>query len=107
MLNILVGCIDFREGLLELISSYQKLDVTRTSCIAASIDRQGLTRDLVAGLVSGKESDPLASSNKVGLGVTQAMVDCLDDKKDLLPVQAEDPFPQDKRKLDEPTTTGG
>jgi len=105
VLNILVGCIDFKEGLLELISSYQKLDVTRTECVTASIDRQGLTRDLVASLLTAKESDPLAASNRVGVGVTQAMVDCLDNKLDLLPVPAEDPFPQDKHAQDLPSTT--
>lgn len=105
VLNILVGCIDFKEGLLELISSYQKLDVTRTMCVTASIDRQGLTREFVASLLTGKESDPTAASNRVGVGVTHAMIDCLDNKLDLLPVPAEDPFPQDKRAQDEPSTT--
>ncbi len=105
VLNILVGCVDFKQGLLELISAYQKLDVTRTACVTASIDRQGLTRDLVASLLTAKESDPLAASNRVGVGVTLAMGDCLDNKLDLLPVPAEDPFPQDKRAQDEPSTT--
>ena len=102
VLNILVGCIDFQEGLLELLSSYQKLDVKASACVSSAIERLGLTRELVSGLLTGSEVDPLANDNRVGTGITRAMVECLRDS-DLVPVIPQDPFPQDK--LDEGTTT--
>ncbi len=102
VLNILVGCIDFQEGLLELLAAYQKLDVKASACVASAIERLGLTRELVSGLLTGSEVDPFANDNRVGSGITRAMVECLQDG-DLIPVIPQDPFPQDK--FEEGTTT--
>jgi len=104
VLNILVGCIDFQEGLLELLSAYQKLDVKVSACVASSIERLGLTRELVSGLLTGAEVDPFANDNRVGTGITRSMIECLGDA-DLVPVIPQDPFPEDKRAADEGTTT--
>ena len=104
-LNVLVGCIDFAQGLLEMWTAYDKLDLKRTACLTHTLDRDGLVRDLASGLLTGVEPDQLVSEGGIGLGVVRAMAECLDPTVDLVPVPAEDPFPQDKHKLDAPTTT--
>jgi len=103
-LNVLVGCIDFTTGLIDLVSSYGKLSVPSTACLLRAIDRQGLTRDFAAGLLRGVEPDALAGEGRLGIGVTRGMIECLGDE-DLLPVIPQDPFPQDKRAADEAATS--
>ena len=104
VLNLMTGCIDFAQGFLELWTSYGKLDITRTRCLTRTLDDDGLTRDLASGLLTGTEADPLTNDGRLGAGMARAMSECLDDTKDLVPVPAEDPFPQDKEALDTPTT---
>jgi hypothetical protein len=107
VLNVLVGCIDFAQGFLEMWTAYDKLDLKRTACLTHTLDSDGLVRELASGLLTGREPDQLANESVVGLGVVQAMSECLDSTVDLVPVQAEDPFPQDKQQLDAPATAKG
>lgn len=94
VLNILVGCIDVGHAVAEMFSAYQKLSVPASQCLGASIERRGLARDLVSGLLAGTEPDPSAEGNRLGAGITDAMAECLDPTKDLVPVIPADPFPE-------------
>ncbi|MFN8053489.1 MAG: hypothetical protein U0Q22_18775 [Acidimicrobiales bacterium] len=84
VVNILVGCIDFSKAILETVSSFQKLPLTQTNCLATGFTRLGLVRDLAGSLVDGKEIDPFANDNRYGNGVSSLAVECLGDD-DLLP----------------------
>ncbi len=94
VLNILVGCIDVGHAVAEMFSAYQKLSVPASQCLGASIERRGLARDLMAGLLAGTEPDPAAEGNRLGAGITDAMAECLDATKDLVPLIPADPFPE-------------
>ena len=93
VLNILVGCIDVGHAVAEMVSAYQKLSVTAAECLGSAIERRGLGRDLMSGLLSGTEPDPTAAGNRLGAGITDAMGECLDPSTDLVPVVPADPFP--------------
>jgi hypothetical protein len=101
MLNILTGCIDFEAAFLSMLSAYQKLDIDSSRCLARSLERLGVTRDLAAGLLTGTEPDPFAEDNRVAFNTTRAMIECLDNA-DLVPVIQQREFPQD---VGETTTT--
>ncbi len=113
VLNLLVGCIDFEHGLVEMLSAYDKLSLESSACVSSVIERRGLTRELASGLLSGSEPDPFSNDNRLGAGVTAAMLECLDPGEDLLPVAPQDPFPDadlgtaTTSTLPAPTTTEG
>jgi len=94
MLNILVNCIDFQEGFLSMLSSYQKLDVESSQCLSAGLERLGATRDLAEGLLRGVEADPFGNETRLAQNVTRTMIQCLDNE-DLVPVIEQPDFPQD------------
>lgn len=100
--NILVSCIDIATGLLSMISAYQKVDLAPAACFTRGVDREGLTRDFVAGLLSGTGSDPFAQDSRLATGMNELMISCFDATRDLLPVRPQAPFPQD---VDLTTTT--
>jgi hypothetical protein len=101
MLNILTHCIDFREGLLELLSAYQKLSFKSASCVADGLDRLGLTRLYVASLLTGTEPDPFDPTNNLSQSTTRIMGDCIP-ADELTPALPSEVFPQD---YDQTTTT--
>ena len=92
--NILVGCIDFKAGLLSLMAAYGKLSLDSSACMADGIDRRGLVRPFAESLVTGKQPDPFAEGSQLGPGLSRLLVSCLSDE-DLLPVAPTKPFPQD------------
>ena len=94
VINILVGCIDFKAGLLSLMSSYQKLSLDASACVADGIDRQGLIRPFAASLVTGRQPDPFADDGLLGAGLGRLLAACLVDT-DLQPLAPTKPFPQD------------
>lgn len=93
--NILSGCVDVAEGLLSLFAAYDKLDVAAAACLTRGIDRRGLDRDFIAGILDGTSPDPFAKDNQLGIGISRLMIECFDAGKDLLPVAPVGPFPQD------------
>ena len=93
--NILAGCIDVAAGLLSLFSAYGKLDVPAAACLTRGIDRRGLDRDFISGLLDGTSPDPFARDNQLGIGISRLMIECFDPGKDLLPIAPLSPFPQD------------
>ena len=76
-INVLVGCIDFSSGVLSLVSSYQKLSVEESSCVADGIERAGLDRDLAAGIIDGASPDALANNNRFATGLASIAGECL------------------------------
>lgn len=86
LLNILTGCIDFSQGIVELLSSYQKLDYESSACVSRGLERRGLTRDYADGLLRGAEIDPFVDDYRVADGTTRVLVECLDEDEDLLPL---------------------
>jgi hypothetical protein len=100
--NILVSCIDIATGLLSMITAYQKVDLAPAACFTRGVDREGLTRDFVAGLLTGKGADPFAQDTRLATGMNELMISCFDPTEDLLPVRPQAPFPQD---IDATTTT--
>lgn len=77
--NVLVGCIDFSRGMLEMLSSYMKLPIAESDCMAKGFERLGLDRDLAGALVDGTEPDPFANSNRFGVGVSSLAVECMEE----------------------------
>lgn len=102
--NILTNCIDFEEGLLSVISSYDKLSINATACFSRGMKRLGLIRDLAGGLLDGKTPDPFEGSGNLSKGMGQLMSECFK-AEDLPTLQGVDPFPQDQREALESTTT--
>jgi hypothetical protein len=101
MLNIISACIDFKEGILELLSSYQKISFKSATCMADGLDRLGLTRLYAASMLIGQEPDPFDTTNNLAKGTTDVMAQCIgaDEMNPLTPDQL---FPQD---YDATTTT--
>lgn len=93
--NILAGCIDVAEGLLSLFSAYGKLQIAPAACLSRGIERQGLDRDFIVGILTGKSPDPLANDNQFGIAMSRLMIDCLNAHEDLLPIAPVSPFPQE------------
>lgn len=84
VINILSGCIDVSAAILETYSSYQKLPLTQSNCMAKGFDRLELSRDLIVSLVDGKEPDPFANSDRFAAGLSALAVECMEED-DLLP----------------------
>jgi hypothetical protein len=95
VMNVLVSCIDFETGLLELLSAYQKLPYDKSLCMSRGIERLGLTRDYAAGLIRGEEPDPFANESRLSFGTVRVMTECLG-PEDLLPLAPVEDFPQDQ-----------
>ena len=93
VVNILAGCIDFSQGVLEMFSSYLKLPLAQSNCMAKGFERLGLTRDLITAIVDGKEPDPFANSDRYAAGVSSLAVDCMQED-DLLPNAPLPPLPE-------------
>jgi hypothetical protein len=101
MLNIIAACIDFKEGLVELLSAYQKISFKSATCVADGLDRLGLTRLYAASLLIGEQPDPFDTANNLSKGTTDVMGACIP-ADELNPVTPDQLFPQD---LDAVTTT--
>ena len=84
VVNILIGCVNFAQGYLEVLSSFQKMTLAAAACISRGFDRLGLPRDLAVGLVDGKEPDPFANDGRISSNLAKLLVECLD-KDDLTP----------------------
>lgn len=93
VVNILAGCVDFSAGILETYSSYLKLPLAQSNCMAKGFERLGLTRDLIGAVVDGKEPDPFANSDRYAAGVSSLAVECLGEE-DLLPNAPLPPLPE-------------
>ena len=102
--NILTNCIDFEQGLLSVISSYDKLTINATACFARGMRRLGLVRDLAGGLLDGRTPDPFDGAGNLSKGMGQLMAQCFQ-AEDLPTLQAVDPFPQDRDNPDGSSTT--
>lgn len=92
VVNLLVGCIDFAQGYLELLSSYQKISLAAASCMSRGFERLGVPRDLAAGLVDGKEPDPFADNDRVSTSLATLLDECLS-KLDMIPGAPLPPLP--------------
>jgi hypothetical protein len=101
MLNIISTCIDFKEGLVELLSAYQKISFKSATCMADGLDRLGLTRLYAASLLIGEQPDPFDTSNNLAKGTTDVMGQCIQ-PGELTPATPDLFFPQD---YDSTTTT--
>jgi hypothetical protein len=102
VVNVLLGCIDFSEGILEMMSSYLKLPLAESNCLAEGFDRLGLDRDLATAMVDGTEPDPFAANNHFGAGLSSLADQCLDEE-DLPPAGPLAALP--KAGPDSPTTS--
>jgi hypothetical protein len=91
--GILVGCINFAQGVLSLISSYGKLAVEPAECLTDGIDRQGLTQEFAAGFLAGDQPDPFAHNNQLGQGLGALLAQCLTAASDLVPGSPKIRFP--------------
>lgn len=102
--NILTNCIDFEDGLLSVVSSYDKLSINASACFARGMKRLGLVRDIAGGLLDGRTPDPFAGPGTLSKGMGELMSECFK-AEDLPTLQQVDPFPQDQREAQESTTT--
>ncbi len=93
--GILMSCINFREGLLSLISGYDKLDIGSSECLTDGLDRQGLTRAFAAAFLNGSEPDPLADNSQLGAGMGALLAQCLTPSSDLVPGSPVARFPSE------------
>jgi hypothetical protein len=84
VVNILAGCIDVSQGVLEMYSSYQKLPLAQSNCMSKGFARLGLDRDLIGSMVDGKEPDPFANSDHYASGLSALAIECMQED-DLLP----------------------
>lgn len=97
VVNILTSCIDFSAAILESVSSYQKVGLEASHCLAVGYERLGLTRELAVSLVDGAEPDPFANGDRFASGVAQLATECMGEQ-DLIP---DTPMPR------LPTSEGG
>ena len=84
VVNILSGCIDVSAAILETFSSYQKLPLAQSNCMAEGFARLELSRDVIVALVDGEEPDPFANSDRYASGLASLAVECMEED-DLLP----------------------
>ena len=96
LVNILTSCIDFEQGLLAVISSYDKLSISASACFSRGMRRLGLVRDLARGILSGQQPDPFAGTGRLSKGMGQLMAECLT-TQDLVVKPNSDVFPADRR----------
>jgi hypothetical protein len=101
MLNIIAGCIDFKEGIVELLSAYQKVSFNTATCMADGLDRLGLVRVYASTLLMGIQPDPLDPTNNLAKGTTDVMAQCVR-SDELTPATPDLLFPQN---YDATTTT--
>lgn len=101
MLNIIAKCIDFKEGIVEMLSAYQKISFKSAKCVADGLDRIGLTRLYAASLLIGQQPDPFDLTNNLAKGTTDVMGQCIP-ADELTPATPDQVFPQD---FDATTTT--
>jgi len=94
--NILVGCIDFASGLVELLVGYDKVSLSVAACIGRGGERRQIPRLLAATLVVAEASDPFANDGELARGLAELTVECLG-PTDLLPDAPVAPFPDDQR----------
>ncbi len=78
------GCIDVSAAILETFSSYQKLPLAQSNCMAEGFARLELSRDVIVALVDGKEPDAFANSDRYASGLASLAVECMEED-DLLP----------------------
>jgi len=84
VINILSGCVDVSAAILETFSSYQKLPLAQSNCMAEGFARLELSRDVIVALVDGKEPDAFANSDRYASGLASLAVECMEED-DLLP----------------------
>ena len=101
MLNIISACIDFKEGLVEMLSAYQKISFKSATCVAEGLDRLGLIRLYAASLLIGQQPDPFDTTNDLSKGTTDVLGQCVP-ANELTPATPDQLFPQD---FDATTTT--
>jgi hypothetical protein len=101
--NILVGCIPFEQGLLELIIGYDKVSLDVASCISRGADRRQVPTLLARSLVISDEGAPAPATGAAGDGsgdlareLAELSVDCLG-PADLQPYAPVVPLPDDQR----------
>jgi hypothetical protein len=95
MANMLDSCIDVAAGLNSMFAGYGKLGVEASTCLTDGIERRGLARDFISGILTGTSADPFAEDHQLGTGMSRLMIECLTPAEDLLPVAPVSPFPQD------------
>jgi hypothetical protein len=100
--NMLDSCIDVAAGLNSMFSSYDKLSAKASTCLTEGIERKGLARDFISGILTGTSPDPFAEDNELGTGLSRLMLECFKPLEDLTPVAPVSPFPQD---IDATTST--
>lgn len=76
-INVLVGCVDFAAGFLELVASYEKLPVDDATCMANGVRRLGLDRDLAGSIIDASEPDPMAANQRFGGGLVDLASECI------------------------------
>lgn len=76
-INVLVGCVDFSEGVIALWSSYDKVPKSEATCMARGVKRLGLDRDFAGGIIDRSEPDPFANGNRLGAGLGVLAAECL------------------------------
>lgn len=103
-INVLVGCIDFSEGLLSLFTSYDKLPIAQSACMANGMRRLGIDRDLAGSLIDHAEPDPVANGQRFGGGLGVLAEECLTDS-DLLAVIDPAPLPAAPEGAPAPTSS--
>lgn len=94
--NILVGCIDFASGLVELLVGYDKVPLPVAACIGRGGERRQIPRLLAATLVVAEASDPFANDGELARGLAELTVECLG-PTDLLPDAPVAPLPDGQR----------
>ena len=93
--GILVGCINFADGLLSLVTAYGKLAVQPAECLTDGIGRQGLTQEFAAGYLTGHQPDPFAHNNQLAAGMGTLLAQCLTPVSDLVPGSPVARFPSE------------
>lgn len=100
--NMLYSCIDVASGLNSMFAGYGKLSIEASTCLTDGIERKGLAREFINGILTASSPDPFVDDNELGTGLSRLMLECLDPTVDLTPVLPVSPFPQD---IDSTTTT--
>lgn len=94
--NILVGCIDFSAGVLELLAGYDKVPLSVASCFSRGGERRGLPDLLAGGLVDERSEDPFAGDGELARVLGELSAECLG-AQDLVPGGPVPLMPADER----------
>ena len=79
VVNIMDGCLDMEQAVMDLLVSYAKLGLADSRCLAGEMVANGVTRTLIESMVSGAEPKADLETSTFARSLADAAATCLGD----------------------------